>query len=111
MKTKKEDVHCDYQGKCKLPAYAEVYPKKESSWSYLCRKHFQQERKKKHFKNWLFVDEVWIYDQFLLVTRKVEKKYDMCNGSECLVVMFNKEINDLAIKMFKLIEKKMKPPR
>jgi len=26
-------------------------------------------------------------------------------------VMFNKEINDLAIKMFKLIEKKMKPPR
>jgi len=108
---KKEKAHCDYQGKCKLPAYAEVYSKKESTWSYLCRKHFWQEMKKKRFKNWLFIDEAWIYDQFLLAIERVEKKYGMCNGNECLAVRFNEEINDLAKKIFKLIEKKSTSPK
>lgn len=42
---------CDYKGKCKNLAYKEVYPdlgkkKKNSGWSYLCRKHFKQELKR-----------------------------------------------------------------
>jgi len=43
---------CDYQGNCKNLAFKEVYPdlrKKKSNgagWSYLCRKHFNQERKR-----------------------------------------------------------------
>lgn len=41
---------CDYGGNCKNLAYKEVYPslinKKKSGWSYLCRKHFEQEQKR-----------------------------------------------------------------
>ena len=42
---------CDYLGKCKNLAYKEVYPgmlggkHKDRGWSYLCRKHFFQEKK------------------------------------------------------------------
>jgi hypothetical protein len=111
MKTKKNNVHCDYHGKCKLPAYAKVYFKDKSSWSHLCQKHLKQEKKKGHLKLWLIIDREWIFDQFLLAAERVEKKYDMCNGNECLVVMFQKEIGDLADKMFKLIEKHRKPHR
>ena len=46
-------VHvCDYHGTCTNKAYREVYPsllkksKKNSGWSYLCRKHFEQEHKR-----------------------------------------------------------------
>jgi len=45
-------VHvCDYQGTCTNKAYREVYPKamknnKKKGWSYLCRKHFERERKR-----------------------------------------------------------------
>ncbi len=43
---------CDYEGKCKNSAYAEVYPSllggkyKGSGWSYLCKKHYIQELKR-----------------------------------------------------------------
>ncbi len=42
---------CDYQGKCKNLAYKEVYPNlgeddKEQFWCYLCKKHFNQEKKR-----------------------------------------------------------------
>jgi hypothetical protein len=46
---------CDYQGSCNNLAYREVYPMllkgkySRRGWSYLCRKHFQQEQKR--FKN------------------------------------------------------------
>jgi hypothetical protein len=45
---------CDYLGKCKNLAYKEVYPcmlkyKRNKGWSYLCKKHFIQERRK--YKN------------------------------------------------------------
>lgn len=45
---------CDYHGECKNIAYVEIYPKlmgkkDDAGWSYLCRKHFKQERKR--FKN------------------------------------------------------------
>lgn len=46
---------CDYKGKCRNKAYAEVYPfllkrkTKNDGWSYLCKKHFMQEQKR--FKN------------------------------------------------------------
>ena len=42
---------CDYKGTCKNKAYREVYPfllkgkHKKKGWSYLCRKHFEQESK------------------------------------------------------------------
>lgn len=42
---------CDYMGKCKNKAYKEVYPfllggkYKNKGWSYLCRKHFIEEKK------------------------------------------------------------------
>ena len=48
---------CDYRGKCKNIGYAEVYfPKSEKNenskgWSYLCKKHFEQE--KRRFNNQL----------------------------------------------------------
>ena len=48
----KNRIHCDYHGTCKNKAYREVYPsqlsnaKKDVGWSYLCRKHFEQERKR-----------------------------------------------------------------
>ena len=40
---------CDYHGECNNIGYAEVYfpkTKKEdgSGWSYLCKKHFKQEK-------------------------------------------------------------------
>src|SRR3989344_5836336 len=45
-------VHvCDYQGMCTNKAYREVYPSfmskahEDSGWSYLCKKHFEQEKK------------------------------------------------------------------
>lgn len=44
--------HCDYEGICKNKAYKEVYPSmlggkyKNKGWSYLCRKHFLQEKKR-----------------------------------------------------------------
>jgi hypothetical protein len=42
---------CDYHGTCTNKAYKEVYPylgskSNESGWSFLCRKHFEQERKR-----------------------------------------------------------------
>ena len=42
---------CDYQCTCKNLAFKEVYPdlgkrKSNAGWSYLCRKHFGQERKR-----------------------------------------------------------------
>ena len=43
---------CDYHGICENFAYREVYPllmkgkHKNRGWSYLCRKHFNQENKK-----------------------------------------------------------------
>ena len=43
---------CDYYGTCTNKAYREVYPSlmggkyKGSGWSYLCRKHFEQEKKR-----------------------------------------------------------------
>ena len=40
---------CDYQGKCLNKAYKEVYRlilNGDSSWSYLCKKHFEQEKKR-----------------------------------------------------------------
>ena len=43
---------CDYGGTCKNKAYAEVYPSllggkhKNSGWSYLCKKHYQQEQER-----------------------------------------------------------------
>ena len=43
---------CDYHGMCKNKAFKEVYPMllgkkyENKGWSYLCRKHFEQERKK-----------------------------------------------------------------
>ncbi len=49
---RKLKIHCDYRGECKNKAYREVYPmmfpkpKKNAGWSYLCRKHFEQEVKK-----------------------------------------------------------------
>ena len=41
---------CDYKGNCKNLAFKEVYPdlgkkNKNSGWSYLCKKHFEQEQK------------------------------------------------------------------
>ncbi len=42
---------CDYQGVCTNKAYREVYPfmmkgHKKKGWSYLCRKHFEQEKRR-----------------------------------------------------------------
>ena len=43
---------CDWQGECTNKAFKEVYPSllkgknKKEGWSYLCRKHFQQEQKR-----------------------------------------------------------------
>ena len=42
---------CDYHGTCTNKAYREVYPflgkkNKDHGWSYLCRKHFEQEKKR-----------------------------------------------------------------
>lgn len=46
-------VHlCDYHGNCMNKAHREVYPmllkgkNQRKGWSYLCRKHFQQEQKR-----------------------------------------------------------------
>ena len=54
-RNKNRKTHCDYGGTCKNNAFKEVYPMlmrgkhKNSGWSYLCRKHFLQEKKK--YKN------------------------------------------------------------
>lgn len=43
---------CDYDGKCNNKAHREVYPfllggkHKNRGWTYLCKKHFEQEQKK-----------------------------------------------------------------
>ena len=39
---------CDYYGTCTNKAYKEVYPMLigKKGWNYLCRKHFEQERKR-----------------------------------------------------------------
>lgn len=41
---------CDYHGTCKNLAYKEVYPdlgkRMFGGWSYLCKKHFKQEKRK-----------------------------------------------------------------
>ena len=43
---------CDYHGECKNLAFKEVYPcmlggkHKNKGWSYLCKKHFTQEKKR-----------------------------------------------------------------
>jgi hypothetical protein len=47
--------HCDYHGKCKRPAYAEVYP--EGSWSYLCFWHFVLARILRHKIAWWIIKE------------------------------------------------------
>lgn len=46
---------CDYRGTCTNKAYREVYPslgkkRKDKGWSYLCRKHFEQEQKRFKWK-------------------------------------------------------------
>jgi hypothetical protein len=47
----KKTLTCDYEGGCKNKAHKKVFPswmdekQRESSWSYLCKKHFDQERK------------------------------------------------------------------
>ena len=54
-KKKRKAPLCDYKGECENLAYREVYPsllkgsKKNKGWSYLCRKHYEQEQKR--FKN------------------------------------------------------------
>ena len=56
MKSSKENsysrvkFHCDWEGRCRLPPFVEVYPMKElinknniefaGSWSYLCLIHY-----------------------------------------------------------------------
>ncbi len=42
---------CDFRGACTNKAYREVYPmllknKHTEGWSYLCRKHFEQEQRR-----------------------------------------------------------------
>ncbi|MBT3583144.1 hypothetical protein HN924_00915 [Candidatus Woesearchaeota archaeon] len=41
---------CDYHGTCTNKSYVEVYPiskgDEDKGWSYLCRKHFEQEHKR-----------------------------------------------------------------
>jgi hypothetical protein len=50
-KNKKEFPCCDWKGVCTNKAYAEVYPiNKKSSWSYLCKKHYNQEQKRLNWK-------------------------------------------------------------
>jgi len=59
MGTKKNKAHCDYQSKCKLPAYVKVYYSTKNEfccWSFLCRKHFKQIKKKKCLKSWTLID-------------------------------------------------------
>lgn len=52
MTNRKKRPLCDYNGKCHNLAYKEVYPNlinrknKNAEWSYLCKKHFEQEQKK-----------------------------------------------------------------
>ena len=49
---RKRIITCDYHGNCKNKAYREVYPYfgkkklKNKGWSYLCRKHFEQEKRR-----------------------------------------------------------------
>ena len=49
---KEELSHCDFAGICKNKAYKEVYPllmkgkNKKRGWSYLCRRHFTDEKKR-----------------------------------------------------------------
>lgn len=51
LKGKKVSV-CDYKGRCKNKAHKEVYPlllkrnHKNCGWSYLCKKHFEQEQRR-----------------------------------------------------------------
>ncbi|MEK6850611.1 MAG: hypothetical protein AABX85_03480 [Nanoarchaeota archaeon] len=51
IKGKRANV-CDYQGTCTNRVHREVYPSflggkyKNRGWSYLCRKHFEQEVKR-----------------------------------------------------------------
>ena len=51
IKKKRREL-CDYHGICKNIAYKEVYPSlmkgkyKNKGWSYLCKTHFEQEKKK-----------------------------------------------------------------
>lgn len=47
--------HCDYHGKCKRKAYAEVFP--GGSWSYLCFWHFLLVRIKRHEIGWYIIKE------------------------------------------------------
>jgi len=46
----KKSPLCDHSGTCTNLAYKEVYPylgeKKFRGWSYLCKKHFNQEKKR-----------------------------------------------------------------
>lgn len=47
----KKTLTCDHEGGCKNNAYKKVYPswmsqeEKDKNWSYLCKKHFEQEKK------------------------------------------------------------------
>jgi hypothetical protein len=48
----KKYPHCDFAGTCRNKAYREVFPSmlagknKKKGWSYLCRKHFDQEQRR-----------------------------------------------------------------
>lgn len=44
---------CDYEGTCRNKAHREIFPlllksrrQRKRGWSYLCRKHFEQEAKR-----------------------------------------------------------------
>ena len=49
---RKKVATCDYHGECNNKAHREIYPSllkgknKRKGWSYLCRKHYEQEQKK-----------------------------------------------------------------
>lgn len=61
---------CDYHGRCKNIAYKEVYlflmgeKYKDSGWSYLCRKHFEQEKRK--FKGKLVYCDIHNFENYKL---------------------------------------------
>lgn len=70
---------CDYQGNCGNIAYAEVYSHKSENkdrkgWSYLCKEHFEQERKilNNQILHWVLPNK----SQKFLKWGKLEQKTD-----------------------------------
>jgi hypothetical protein len=62
-----EMAKCDFEGKCKNKAYAEVYPylgktrrENKHTWSYLCKRHYYQELKrfKGKLPSWIIKKEM-----------------------------------------------------